>query len=128
MHGCSPRFVIGNRKTADSLRVLLSFLSTFLKRDYHIILYNSRGVGNSGGSPGWTGLSEAQDLQNVVDMALREIDDVNEIVLLVGSCCTFLLLFGPCHYPCCGVHETEADPTFFLFLPHDWFTLDNLPS
>jgi pimeloyl-ACP methyl ester carboxylesterase len=63
--------------------VLLSFLSTFLRREYHVIAYNSRGVGNSGGSPSWTGFSEANDLQVVVDLALREIEAVDEIVLLV---------------------------------------------
>lgn len=63
--------------------VLLGFLTTFLRRDYHVILYNSRGVGNSGGSSSWTGFPEAQDLQVVVDLALREVEAVDEIVLLV---------------------------------------------
>jgi alpha/beta superfamily hydrolase len=54
-----------------------------LSREYHVIIYNSRGVGNSGGSASWTGFSEAHDLQVVVDLALREIEAVEEIVLVV---------------------------------------------
>ncbi|KAF8318380.1 alpha/beta-hydrolase, partial [Clavulina sp. PMI_390] len=62
--------------------VLLSFLSSFIRRDYHVITYNSRGVGNSSGSPTWTGFGEAEDLQKVVSLALQEIEEVEEIVLL----------------------------------------------
>lgn len=65
--------------------MLLSFISLFLRRDYHVIVYNSRGVGNSGGSPSLSGLAEVHDLQSVVDLALREIDAVDEIVLLVRA-------------------------------------------
>lgn len=74
LNSCSP---------TSFFSVLLSFISLFLKRDYHVIVYNSRGVGNSGGSPSLSGLAEVHDLQVVVDLALREIDAVDEIVLLV---------------------------------------------
>jgi len=57
-------------------------LTMFLRREFHILCYNSRGVGNSGGSPSWTGLAEAEDLQAIVDHALQEIPAVVEIVLL----------------------------------------------
>lgn len=77
----TPRFYHASPRLVCS--VLLSFVSIFLRREYHVIVYNSRGVGNSGGSASWTGFSEAQDLQVVVDLVLREIEAVDEIVLLV---------------------------------------------
>ncbi|KAF9514623.1 hypothetical protein BS47DRAFT_1342959, partial [Hydnum rufescens UP504] len=62
--------------------VLMSLVTTFLRRDFHILSYNSRGVGHSGGSSSLTGLAEAEDLRTLVDHALQQIPSVVEIVLL----------------------------------------------
>jgi len=45
-------------------------------------LYNSRGVGHSGGSISFTAAAESQDLRDVVLHALNEIEQVTEILLL----------------------------------------------
>jgi len=61
----------------------MSLVTTFLQREFHVILLNQRGVGNSSGGASFTGLTESKDLQKVVLLALKEIEAVEEVVLLV---------------------------------------------
>ncbi|KAF8339543.1 Alpha/Beta hydrolase protein [Cantharellus anzutake] len=79
--------------------VLLSLVTTFIERDWHIILYNSRGVGHSGGSVSFTAIAESQDLRDVVQYALKEIEQVTEILLLGYSFGTLPVTMHPLRLP-----------------------------
>lgn len=67
--------------------VLTSTLSLLVvplvSEDYHVIRYNSRGVGNSSGWPSFTGFREVKDLKEVVDWAMQRISDVRSLVIVV---------------------------------------------
>ncbi|EGN98980.1 hypothetical protein SERLA73DRAFT_181742 [Serpula lacrymans var. lacrymans S7.3] len=51
-------------------------------REYHVIYYNSRGVGKSTGTASFTGQSEANDLKAIVQLALEEIPSIQTVVLV----------------------------------------------
>lgn len=55
------------------------------KHNFYVLRYNSRGVGNSSGSASFTGFSEAEDLKEVVQYALKNIRDVKHVLLLVST-------------------------------------------
>jgi alpha/beta superfamily hydrolase len=65
-------------------RVLQSLIQSLHKLHYHVLKFNSRGVGESTGWPSFTGLSEAKDLQNVVTWALQTVSDVHSLVIIVS--------------------------------------------
>ncbi|KAI0789879.1 alpha/beta-hydrolase [Abortiporus biennis] len=62
--------------------VLCSIQDPFLQQGYHVLRYNSRGVGQSSGWPSLTGSQEAQDLQKLVQWALHEIPSISTVVIL----------------------------------------------
>lgn len=64
-------------------RVLMTLLPSLLSQDYHVLGYNSRGVGGSTGWPSFTGFSEAEDLKALVIWAMETISDVHSVVLVV---------------------------------------------
>ena len=64
--------------------VLQSLKNTMLAKGYHVVRYNSRGVGQSTGWPSFTGLQEAKDLQELVQWALKTIPTVNTVVIAVS--------------------------------------------
>ncbi|TFY81425.1 hypothetical protein EWM64_g2587 [Hericium alpestre] len=49
---------------------------------FRVLRYNSRGVGQSSGSASFTGFAEAEDLQEVVQVAIQESGDVEEVLIL----------------------------------------------
>jgi len=49
---------------------------------YHVLRYNSRGVGKSSGWASFNGLTEGDDLKELVQWALRTISSVKSLVLL----------------------------------------------
>ncbi|TFL04024.1 alpha/beta-hydrolase [Pterulicium gracile] len=63
--------------------VLASLKPLLRQKGYHILLYNSRGVGRSTGRASLTGSPEVDDLQAVVHWALDRLGDIQS-VLLVG--------------------------------------------
>ncbi|KAH8117786.1 Alpha/Beta hydrolase protein [Phellopilus nigrolimitatus] len=63
--------------------VLQHFRTPLRATGFHVLAYNSRGVGRSPGWPSLTGLQEADDLRALVRWALARIPDVQH-VLLVG--------------------------------------------
>lgn len=63
--------------------MLLSLIQPLQESNYHIVRYNSRGVRNSTGWASLTGLSEAKDLEAVVQWALETISDVRSVVIVV---------------------------------------------
>lgn len=52
-------------------------------RGYHVLRYNSRGVGSSTGWASFTGLSEAGDLAALTEWAVDKLGDVRSVVVLV---------------------------------------------
>ncbi|KAJ6494722.1 Alpha/Beta hydrolase protein [Mycena vitilis] len=51
-------------------------------RGYHVVRYNSRGVGKSTGWASFTGLSEAGDLAALVEWAMETVGDVRAVVVV----------------------------------------------
>ncbi|EEB93408.1 hypothetical protein MPER_07939, partial [Moniliophthora perniciosa FA553] len=65
--------------------VLESLVHPLQSKNYHIIRYNSRGVGRSSGWPSFTGFKESQDLQAVIDWALTNPATPNiSTVVIIG--------------------------------------------
>ncbi|KAJ7650393.1 alpha/beta-hydrolase [Roridomyces roridus] len=62
--------------------VLLSLTTPLHAKGYHVIRYNSRGVGRSTGWASLTGSSEANDLAALVEWALSEVGNVRKVVVL----------------------------------------------
>ncbi|KAJ7227061.1 Alpha/Beta hydrolase protein, partial [Mycena pura] len=62
--------------------VLLSLTEPLHQRGYHVLRYNSRGVGRSTGWASLTGLSEASDLAALIEWALATVTDVSSVVVL----------------------------------------------
>lgn len=56
-----------------------------LQYGYHVLKYNSRGIGGSTGKPSLDGFAEGQDLKAVVDWATEQIKDIESIIILVES-------------------------------------------
>ncbi|KAG9011124.1 hypothetical protein FRB94_009267 [Tulasnella sp. JGI-2019a] len=63
-------------------RVLHNLSAVFLKLGYHVILFNTRGVGESSGRASFTGISESQDLRAVLAWAVEEIVHLDTAVLV----------------------------------------------
>ncbi|KIY44133.1 hypothetical protein FISHEDRAFT_78048 [Fistulina hepatica ATCC 64428] len=54
---------------------------TLRANGYHVLRYNSRGVGRSSGHASFTGLSEVADLEALVDWALHELHHVEQLTM-----------------------------------------------
>lgn len=54
-------------------------------RGYHVLRYNSRGVGRSQGRRTLTGFAESQDLKEVVKWMQRRYAMIEHIVLIVSQ-------------------------------------------
>ena len=65
-------------------RVLGIARDALISKGYHVLRYNSRGVGLSSGWASFTGFSEAQDLKDIVQWALRYLGSVDKLVIFVG--------------------------------------------
>lgn len=68
--------------------VLSTLSRSLLKRDYYVLKFNSRGVGQSGGWSSLTGMSESKDLESLVLWALNNIEDVADVVFIVSMLST----------------------------------------
>lgn len=62
--------------------VLSTLSRSLLERDYHVLRFNSRGVGQSTGWSSLTGTSEGKDLEALVLWALKKIGDVESVVFI----------------------------------------------
>ncbi|KAF7375006.1 Peptidase-S15 domain-containing protein [Mycena sanguinolenta] len=70
---------LGGRWNDPVLHMLMNPLHA---RGYHVLRYNSRGVGRSTGWPSFTGLSEASDLAALIQWAVDQLGDVRSVVVL----------------------------------------------
>lgn len=61
--------------------VLMLIEKTLLSKSYHVIRYNSRGVGGSSGWPSLSGSAEANDLNALVAWVRETITDTREIII-----------------------------------------------
>lgn len=71
--------------TSTKRRVLHILKNPLLSQGYHIIRFNSRGVGRSSGWPSLTGIQEGKDLEELVQWALASIPNTKSLVILVCS-------------------------------------------
>ncbi|KAI0684706.1 alpha/beta-hydrolase [Cytidiella melzeri] len=62
--------------------VLQYLKQTLLSRGYHVLRYNSRGVGKSSGWPSLTGKQEGEDLRELVHWAMQQIPAITSLVVL----------------------------------------------
>ncbi|KAF9267631.1 alpha/beta-hydrolase [Marasmius fiardii PR-910] len=64
--------------------VLESLITPLHSKNYHVIRYNSRGVGRSSGWPSLTGSKETEDLKSLVQWALEnpEMPNIHSVVLI----------------------------------------------
>ncbi|KAH9481419.1 hypothetical protein JR316_0005945 [Psilocybe cubensis] len=69
---------LGGRKEDP---VLWSLVEPLLVQNYHVLHYNSRGVGNSSGWPSFTGFKEAKDLEDLVQWAMGQISDIRSVLI-----------------------------------------------
>jgi alpha/beta superfamily hydrolase len=63
--------------------VLTELIEPLTSKGYHVLRYNSRGVGASTGHASFTGFSEVEDLEAVVQWALDRVPDIRSLVILV---------------------------------------------
>ncbi|KAJ6577170.1 Alpha/Beta hydrolase protein [Mycena capillaripes] len=70
---------LGGRLNDPVLHLLMEPLHA---RGYHVLRYNSRGVGKSTGWASFTGLSEAGDLAALIEWAMGAVQDVRSVVVL----------------------------------------------
>ena len=61
----------------------MELIEPLTSEGYHVLRYNSRGVGASTGRASFTGFSEVEDLEAVVQWALDRIPDIQSLVILV---------------------------------------------
>ena len=66
-----------------SIRVLQTVTLPLLRRNYHILRFNSRGVGRSTGWSSFTGTNEGMDLRALVQWGLDNVLDVHSVVIVV---------------------------------------------
>jgi len=107
---------LGGRKDDP---VLLSLVPALIAKNYHVIRYNSRGVGNSTGWASFTGLSEVEDLRELVKYALELIPGVCSVVFVgysYGSLITSLHPVVP------GIRTSHIFISYPLG-PRGWLTL-----
>ncbi|KZT01385.1 alpha/beta-hydrolase [Laetiporus sulphureus 93-53] len=62
--------------------VLHTLIRPLHRRGYHVLRYNSRGVGRSSGWSSFTGSREAQDLNELVKWATEAFNPVDSIVII----------------------------------------------
>ncbi|KAJ7034920.1 Alpha/Beta hydrolase protein [Mycena alexandri] len=70
---------LGGRMDDPVLQMLTKPLHA---RGYHVLRYNSRGVGRSTGWASFTGLSEVGDLEALVEWALERVGEVRGVVIV----------------------------------------------
>lgn len=61
-------------------------------QSYHVLRFNSRGVGKSSGWPSFTGFSEAKDLEALVRWAIETVKDVRSLAIIVRM--SFSMIIG----------------------------------
>ena len=67
----------------------MALIEPLTSKNYHVLRYNSRGVGTSTGLASFTGFSEVEDLEAVVQWALDSIPSIRSLVILVWFCFTY---------------------------------------
>ncbi|KAF8150634.1 Alpha/Beta hydrolase protein [Crassisporium funariophilum] len=105
--------------------VLRSLIGPLLSKDYHVLRYNSRSVGQSTGHASFTGFTEAKDLEAVVKWALERITDVRSLVLLGYSHGSLIASLHPLLSP---QIKTSHILLSYPLGPRAWLTLFNSAS
>ena len=61
----------------------MELVEPLTSKGYHVLRYNSRGVGASTGYASFTGFSEVKDLEAVVQWALHRVPGIRSLVIVV---------------------------------------------
>lgn len=61
----------------------MKLIEPLTSKGYHVLRYNSRGVGTSSGRASLSGFSEVKDLEAIVQWAVDSVPDIRSIVILV---------------------------------------------
>jgi len=61
---------------------LYALEGTLVSKGYHVLRYNSRGVGKSSGWTSFSGIQEGKDLEEIVRWGLDAIPDVKTVLIL----------------------------------------------
>ncbi|KAF8913515.1 Alpha/Beta hydrolase protein [Mucidula mucida] len=107
---------LGGRMDDPVVSVLMD---TFARHNFHMLRYNSRGVGRSTGWASLTGSSEGEDLCALVKWALERIGNVKNLVLVGYSYGSLITTLCP---------SLPSIPTSYLLVsypvgPRAWLTL-----
>jgi alpha-beta hydrolase superfamily lysophospholipase len=73
---------------SNDYRVLHDLVSPFIRRGYHVVLFNSRGVGQSSKWPSLSAMAEVEDLRQLVKAIVQQFTEeaglaVERVVVLV---------------------------------------------
>ncbi|KAF8962741.1 hypothetical protein BDZ97DRAFT_1090597 [Flammula alnicola] len=82
--------VVARRTQGDP--VLMSLLEPLLSHNYHVLSYNSRGVGRSTGRSSFTGFNEVEDLKALTKWA---VDSVSPSYSSLRKNITHIALLSP---------------------------------
>ncbi|KDQ14897.1 hypothetical protein BOTBODRAFT_332362 [Botryobasidium botryosum FD-172 SS1] len=91
-------------------QVLHSLSNTLLSQGFHVVRFNSRGVGRSTGRASFTGLPEARDLQDVVQWSMNQVPNVGTLALVGYSHGCLPVLLHPLHPQVHTVHILISFP------------------
>lgn len=91
-----PYQLIGHLQILTLAKRTLKVLTRLLQnKNYHVIRYNSRGVGKSSGWPSLTGKAEGDDLKAVVQEFLVGKPEIDNLTIIVSATEYCNLMHGP---------------------------------
>ncbi|TRM65064.1 Alpha/Beta hydrolase protein [Schizophyllum amplum] len=108
---------LGGRMTDPVLGIVKDAL---LLKGYHVLRYNSRGVGRSTGRASFTGLAEGEDLEALVRWALGQIPNVTNVAIVGYSHGSLIASLHPVLEP---PVQTQHILISYPLGPRGWLTL-----
>ncbi|KIJ89885.1 hypothetical protein K443DRAFT_664556 [Laccaria amethystina LaAM-08-1] len=100
--------------------VLDSLVDPLLSKDYHVLRYNSRGVGRSTGRASFTGFDEGKDLEAIIHWTLDHLANVSSIVIIGYSHGSLIASLQP---PLPAPVQTSHVLLSYPLGPRSWLTL-----
>ncbi|EDR01915.1 uncharacterized protein LACBIDRAFT_310124 [Laccaria bicolor S238N-H82] len=100
--------------------VLDSLVDPLLSKNYHVLRYNSRGVGRSTGRASFTGFDEAKDLEAIIRWTLDHLSNVSSVVIIGYSHGSLIASLQP---PLPAPVQTSHVLLSYPLGPRSWLTL-----
>ncbi|KDQ56986.1 hypothetical protein JAAARDRAFT_131498 [Jaapia argillacea MUCL 33604] len=107
---------LGGSKDDPTLHILAA---CFEDCGYHVLRFNSRGVGKSTGRASFTGFSEAQDLRDIVKWGIDTVPDIRHVVILGYSHGSLIASLHPSLPPPVQIHHILLS---YPLGPRSWLT------